>query len=540
MQDILALTSDIRLVFTLIAVAATAFLGVIVALHNSKSFTNRIFIAHAFVGVAWSLTNYFSLVASPENALYAIRFVLFFAVPYVFLFLLFVKSFPEEKIPFRKTEFFALLGLMVSMMILAISPWVFSSLKIVGDVVTPQPGILMPIFGPLLVLFFLISFWLVLKKYSRAEGVIKRQWISIGTGLIVAYSILIFFVFVRVIVFGDTTFVPYSPLFILPIFVGAAYAILKHHLFSMKVVATEILTFALTGISLFQFVVAETPLVKILNLLVLGFFVYFGTLLIKSVLREVEQREQLEKLTEELKVANTKLEDLSRFKTQLLSLASHQIKAPLATIKQFGSLITDGIYGQIPDKVRETVGRMRYSADQLLALINDLLDLRKVEEGRMEYKFEKTDLKKMVNDVVEMNRVTATTSEKKLELTYAQPQGDVFVNADGQKLRQVVQNLVDNAIKYTNEGFVRVSLKIEGTDALVSVQDSGYGIPAVLLPQLFEEFVRDERVKKQIRGTGLGLFIARKILEAHAGKLWATSEGEGKGSTFFARLPLAK
>ena len=127
-------------------------------------------------------------------------------------------------------------------------------------------------------------------------------------------------------------------------------------------------------------------------------------------------------------------------------------------------------------------------------------------------------------------------SEKKLEFTLAAPAEKILVNADATKLKQVIQNVVDNAIKYTPQGYVKIAVEKKGSAVLFSVKDSGLGIPADLLPHLFEEFVRDEKVKQKILGTGLGLFIARKIVEAHGGRLWAESDGEGKGSSFYVEL----
>jgi signal transduction histidine kinase len=145
-------------------------------------------------------------------------------------------------------------------------------------------------------------------------------------------------------------------------------------------------------------------------------------------------------------------------------------------------------------------------------------------------------LNKIVHDVVDI--LQSIAHAKKLEFTYQAPDKEILVNADAEKLKQVIQNLIDNSIKYTPSGYVHVALKEEGGAAVMTVADSGVGIPAALIPHLFEEFIRDERVKKQILGTGLGLYIARKITEAHGGKLWATSAGEGKGAEFYARIPL--
>ena len=528
---------NLNLFFSLLGAAVTVFLGIVVYFHERKSFTNVVFVLHSLVGTVWAIVNYFSIVVSPDSVLFWIRGVIFFAVPYVFLFFLFVLNFPNVNLVVKKGVFFGILILMFAMMFLASSPYVFQEIKITNGKVIPVVGPLIGFFGPVLVLVFLLAAVFVFRRYFQSGDVARRQWLSIGTGLLAAYTLLIFFVFLRVVLFDDTTFVTYSPLFILPVFVGAAYAILRHHLFNVKVIAAEILTFGLVVVSLVQVFLAEQT-----TSLILAFFatvgsLYFGILLIKSVLREVEQREKLQKLSEDLQAANVKLEELSRFKTQLLSLASHQVKSPLAAIKGYASILLEGLYGPVSDKVKVVLQKMKASTDGLISLVDMLLDLRRVEEGKMEYQFVKTDMKKLVTDTVEELRPLAM--EKRLSLDFVAPQGEVFVSADAQKLKQVIQNLLDNAIKYTEHGFVKVDLRddVSAHAAMVTVSDSGLGIPHDLMPYLFEEFVRDERVKKEIRGTGFGLYIARKIVEAHGGKIFAESKGPNCGSSFHVALP---
>jgi signal transduction histidine kinase len=154
----------------------------------------------------------------------------------------------------------------------------------------------------------------------------------------------------------------------------------------------------------------------------------------------------------------------------------------------------------------------------------------------MDYKLASTDISKLVDGIVENFRVLAY--QKGLLLDYKASNKPVFVSADSEKLGEVFKNLVDNSIKYTPSGSIQVSVEAVGHAAKFSVKDSGLGIPAELLPRLFGEFVRDERVERKIKGSGFGLYVAKKIVSAHGGRIWAESEGEGKGSTFVVELPL--
>ncbi len=320
--------------------------------------------------------------------------------------------------------------------------------------------------------------------------------------------------------------------------VFTAYAIVKYSLFNLKVIATEALTGILWVILISKVIVSETAGSRIVDLFIFALSVVFGALLVRSVRREVRQREEMEILNKKLERANKKLEELSRFKTQLLSLASHQIKSPLATIKGFTSLISDGFYGQVNDKVKDVLGKVKGATNGLIDLINTLLDFRKAEEGKIEYSLTKTDIVPLISEAIAILQPAADA--KKISLTFSSPGGSVFLEADGQKLKQVFQNLLDNAVKYTAKGSVKAEL-VKSVDSIIfSVTDSGIGISKELIPLLFGEFVRDDRVKTKILGTGLGLYICRKIVEAHGGKIWAESEGEGKGSKFSVAFPSAR
>jgi signal transduction histidine kinase len=244
-----------------------------------------------------------------------------------------------------------------------------------------------------------------------------------------------------------------------------------------------------------------------------------------------QEKEELKKLNQELAAAN-------HFKMHLLTLTSHQLKTPLGIIRGYTALLRDGFYGEIDPRAKEIIAKIEFSAEDLVTLVDNVIDLRKVEEGRIEYQKENLDFIKLARQASEELGHMATS--KGLNLSFEAPEGEITIFGDEQKLRHVIQNLVDNAVKYTDKGFVNVKIEEKDGNVIFSVSDSGFGIPADVQPFLFEEFVTDERVKHEIRGSGLGLHVAKIFAEANGGKVWARSEGEGKGSVFSLSIPTIK
>jgi signal transduction histidine kinase len=243
-------------------------------------------------------------------------------------------------------------------------------------------------------------------------------------------------------------------------------------------------------------------------------------------------------MTENEKKLMAELEAANHFKLHLLALTSHQMKTPLGIIRGYTSLLRDGYYGQMDERVKEVMAKIEFAAEDLVNLVDNVIDLRAIEEGKIQYQMDKFDFVKLARHAADELGHMATS--KGLNLSFEGPDKEIVVDGDEQKLRHVVQNLVDNAVKYTEHGFVRVKVEERGGMVVFSVADSGIGIPAGVKPFLFEEFVRDERVKREIRGSGLGLHVAKLFVEAHDGKISAVSEGEGKGSVFSFSIPTAR
>jgi len=201
-------------------------------------------------------------------------------------------------------------------------------------------------------------------------------------------------------------------------------------------------------------------------------------------------------------------------------------------------MLIEDSFGKIDDSQREAIKRIYTSAQGLANIVEDLLNVTKIEQGGMKFQFVETDVKKLVTDLY--NEMLIPAQNKKLILTFDAKDTDAYMMiVDPTKLKQVFLNLVDNSIKYTKEGFVKILLfKKEQTLHFV-VEDSGLGVTAETKKRLFQKFSRGEAGKTNTGGSGLGLYLAQKIVEAHKGTITVESEGEGKGASFIVQLPLS-
>lgn len=518
------------------AVVVNIILGIVVYKNKPQSATNISYSLLSVVISVWLVANFTSLHPSFLNlSLFWIRLSIFFAMPLSSMFYVFARAFPEDKLSIGKKFIFLIILINIFVMGLNISPYAFTGVEVISGSPKPISGLGLLPFAVFSTGFILLAIYELIKKFRTSKNEEARIVGAVLFGILLMMSLIIGTVFIPVSIYKNSFFVPFIPLYTL-IFLGiTAYAIVRYHLFHIKVIATEALTLSIWIILLAKIFAADTLSQKITDSVVLTVVFVFGILLIKTVRKEVEQRERLEVLSKQLGEANEKLKELDHLKSEFLSFASHQIKAPLAAIKGFATFIYDGTYAQSPDKVIEAGHKIKDSADRMVQLVNDFLNIRKIEEGRMEYKFEKINVALLVNDIFEELKPLA--QNKKLDFSLEALQGGGWIKGDAQNIRQVFQNLIENSIKYTDTGFVKVKTESYAGQFIFSVSDSGHGISQELLPHLFEEFKRDSTTR-QIEGSGLGLFIARAIVLAHHGEIWVESDGQGKGSKFLVKLPL--
>ncbi len=246
---------------------------------------------------------------------------------------------------------------------------------------------------------------------------------------------------------------------------------------------------------------------------------------------------QLKKTNEELASANIRLKELDQQKSEFVSLASHQLRSPLSSIKGYASMLREGDYGALSEDMKKPVSAIEESSKSLATMVDDFLNVSRIEQGTMKFDFTDFDLKKLAEDVVYEQKPTAEKAGLKLSFV-AEPNKTFMITADLVKIKQVITNFLDNSIKYTPKGSIDVSIsKHEDNKILIKITDTGIGISAETLPKLFSKFTRaSDANKTNIHGTGLGLYVAKQMVEAHKGRAWAESAGEGKGSTFYIEL----
>jgi GAF domain-containing protein len=238
----------------------------------------------------------------------------------------------------------------------------------------------------------------------------------------------------------------------------------------------------------------------------------------------------------EIDEKSRQLEIASQHKSQFLANMSHELRTPLNAILGYTELILDNIYGETPDKMREVLERLQANGKHLLGLINDVLDLSKIEAGQLTLDLADYSLKDVVDTVV--SAVESLANGKKLALTAEVGPNLPIGHGDGRRLAQVLLNLVGNAIKFTDKGEVAIKATMSDSSFTVAVSDTGPGISSSDQGKIFEEFQQaDNSATKRKGGTGLGLSIAKRIIGMHGGRIWVESD-VGKGSTFAFTIPV--
>jgi signal transduction histidine kinase len=386
---------------------------------------------------------------------------------------------------------------------------------------------------------------LLIRRYRIAVHDFKKQIIFIGIGIesfIFLFFVMIFLAsyFSEIGVLPDSSLEMYGLIGMIIFVAYIGVLVVRFKTFNIKTFGAQalILTLiALIGSEFFYLQSAPTIIITAVTLVVTGFV---GINLMRSVKKEIALREQIEKQEKALEIANVKLKELDQLKSEFVSLATHQIRSPLSAIKGYLSEVFEGDFGPISAELKKPLEIVFQSTENLVNIVGDFLNISRIEQGKMKYELAPVDMKPLVEETVKGFKPNLDRAG--LELKMDIPEGLYEVYADAGKVKQVIGNLIDNSMKYTPKGSIKVSLSTntQTQKILFTISDTGIGIPAEVIPKLFQKFVRAKGANEvNIIGTGLGLYIAKLMIEGQGGRIWAESPGKDKGSTFYVELPIA-
>ncbi len=395
---------------------------------------------------------------------------------------------------------------------------------------------------------FLAMAWILVllyRAYRTADATFKKQILYMGLGIefFLFSFITIVFIVTQLTAVGllEDSRLEFYGLFGMTFFmVMMGILIVKFHAFNAKLLGAQALVGGLIILIGSEFFFVESRVNIILVAVTFVLSIIGGYFLVRSVKKEVEQREEIAKLAESLAKANERLKVLDKLKSEFVSIASHQLRSPLTAIRGYASMLVEGSYGKLPEKAQEAAVNIADSAKYMALSVEDYLNVSRIEAGNMKYELSDFNLKDTAEKIVDELRPVAM--KKGLVMVFRSDcTGSCSVHADIGKTRQVIMNLIDNSMKYTPRGTITVVAHddVKKKKMYVTIEDTGIGMSKETLEEVFDKFVRAKNANNvNTTGTGLGLFVAKKMVTDMGGRVWAESDGEGKGSRFHIELPL--
>ena len=524
-----------------IVICVTVMLGFIVFLGNTKSATHKTFLGFSLLVALWGTLNYLSYQPIHVVEAFAIlRFTLFAVTWMTFCFLLFAWSFPKERTGLPKIILLILVIWTTIVSILTLTPLVLEAVRSIspeGIITSAINGPAIPVFGMTTTLYTLAGIVLLIIKTLRAQKLDRKRFLWITLGVLIMFFSIVTSNLILPVVFNNPSYLPLAAVFVFPFIALTSYAVIKYNILNIRIIGVEIFITGLLLISLIRLIEARNFGQVLPELVIFIGLVTTSVLILRSVLKEVEQREQLQRLTEKLEAANVELKRLDAAKSEFISIASHQLRTPLTAAKGYLSLALEGTYGKLAEKVKKPIAKVYESNERLIHLVNDLLSLSRIESGKMKLEPVDTNIEQMIESIVDELKVKAT--QKNLELIFQKPKSALpILRVDSEKVRNAVLNIIDNSIRYTNKGSITVHAAQLENAIRITITDTGEGMTKEEIAKLFESFSRGEAgAKLSTEGAGLGLYIAKQFVQMHKAKIWAESEGKGKGSTFYIELP---
>ncbi len=366
----------------------------------------------------------------------------------------------------------------------------------------------------------------------------RGKMISILVGTILSFDVIFSVLYGSRLVAETDYFWVGNAAMLLGMFIIAVSVLRSRFIVDLRLVSVQVFVLVVLFVVVADIVVAQTMLDFSLRLVILLVLVFYGVVTSRNLVHEVRHLRQIEAMNEHITQMNGRLLEADRCKTRFVSLASHQFRSPLGGIRSYLDMLLAGDFGPLSDRQKEVIGLNLGVCGQLLETIETFLSASKIELGKLELYKSETKLADLVGRVIA--GVKPLADKKKLDVASEVPDSLRPVYCDAGKMYHVLMNLLDNAVKYTQEGRITVQASQRGDRVEVRVQDTGAGLAPEEVGHLFETFERGlAGVTLNKDGSGLGLFIVKNIVEAHGGRVIVESPGKGRGSTFGFSLPLA-
>lgn len=530
----------LEIIIVILIATGNLILGTIVYLKNRASNINRTFLGFSLFLTVWIVGAFSSeLVKNLNISLILSRVVytsVILAAVSLFYFSIF---FSKEKL--KTIVNCVYLGISVVVIYITL----FTRLVITEAISRPwgfdlASGRFYFIFISWVLILTILSVYKFFFLYRKSDSYQKQQllYFLLGFGIFI-FANIFFNVFIRQLTGNDIyyRFGNYSSIFLVGFI---AYAIVKRELFGIKVILTELLVGLVALILFIELVLSKSLSLILLKSGIFIAFVYLGVSLIKSVLKEIKNAEQIQKAYELEKHAHKELKRLDEAKTQFLMATQHHLRTPLTSMRGYVDLILGGIYGRVPQKLKEVILKFEKSTINEIKIVNELLDISQFQLGKEVVSLKPNiQIEPILNEVIEELKFEAESEGIYLKLEKDEKPLPL-IKADPSKLKVALSNIIDNAVKYTNKGGVTVKCQISNDKLQIIVQDTGMGMSEEEQENLFTRlFERGAEAKKVFTtGRGIGLYLTAKIIEVHHGRIWAESEGKGKGSTFYVELPV--
>lgn len=500
--------------------------GFVVFIHNRHKLENIAWLLSNITSAIWSFGYFATITATSHTFAYYSDWVLHSAAVFIpVCYLLAVLSITGE---YAKHKIHLLITALVGSVFLIMVP----TQLFIKDVIPKAHFNFVPDAGPAYIYFTAFFFavviytlYFVFKKYKKEIDPVQKaklKYIIIFTIFGFAGGGSVFFLTFNV------NILPY-PLILFSIYPAVSgYAIFRYQLFDVRVITTELLVFILWIILLIRTLLSVTLYEGIVNGSLLLAMVIVGTFLIRSVIKEVRLREQVQKLAEDLKEAN-------QGQASLMHFMNHQVKGRFGNAKNiFAELLTDD-YGTMPELAKPLLEKGLDETNLGINYVQNILKGASAENGTLPIEKKPMDFKKVVEEVANKQKTYIEQKNLKFELKISE--GDYNMNGDELQLGEAVKNLIDNSINYTQEGSISITLSQKNNRIRFEVKDTGFGLTGEDKTKLWKSGGRgSESLKVNTNSTGYGLAFVKGVVESHKGSVGADSAGRGQGSTFYIEL----